>query len=61
MDVWVFGGAGCGGWCWSPQGMIALGVGDPGSWIQFADINGDKKADYLSVNPVTGATRAWLN
>jgi lysophospholipase L1-like esterase len=59
--LWLNGGPGCGGWCWYPQGSIASGVGDPGSWIQFADLDGDKKADYLSVNPVNGATRAWIN
>jgi hypothetical protein len=61
VKLWINGGSGCGGWCWYPQGQIASGVGDPGSWVQFADINGDHRADYLSVNPVTGATRTWLN
>ncbi len=60
-NLWLNGGPGCGNWCWYPKGTIASGVGDPGSWIQFADINGDHRADYLSVNPVTGTTRAWLN
>ena len=46
---------------WLPMGPIASGVGAPGSSVQFADINGDGKADYLVVDPVTGAVHAWLN
>jgi hypothetical protein len=50
-----------GGWIWVPQGQIASGVGSPGTQIQFADITGDGRADYLDVSPAGGATRAWLN
>jgi lysophospholipase L1-like esterase len=49
------------GWAWPPQGIIASGVGAPGSQITFADINGDGLADYLNVNPDTGSTYAWTN
>jgi lysophospholipase L1-like esterase len=60
-QVWLNGGAGCGGWCWLPQGTVATGVGTPGSWIQFGDLTADGRKDYLSVNPATGAVSAWLN
>jgi hypothetical protein len=36
--------------------MVAPGVGDPGSEVQFADINGDGKADYLDIDPPTAAS-----
>jgi lysophospholipase L1-like esterase len=64
IDAWLNGGANSsanGGWVWYPKGTIATGVGTPGSWIHLADITGDGKADYLSVDPTTGATKAWLN
>ena len=40
---------------------IATGVGSPGNQIRFADLNGEGKADYLDIDPTTGATQAWLN
>ncbi len=46
---------------WIQRGQIATGVGFPGSQVQFADINGDGRADYLGVTPGTGAVSAWLN
>ena len=46
---------------WGAPIQIALGVGTPGSWITFADIDGDGCADYLTVDPATGAINAWLN
>lgn len=46
---------------WGAPVQIAFGVGTPGSWIQFADIDGDSCADYITVNPTTGAINAWLN
>lgn len=45
---------------WLPQGKIASGIGKPGSSIIFADLNGDGRADYLSISP-TGAVAAYLN
>ncbi len=47
-------------WFSGPESVIAAGVGAPGSQIQFADINGDGKADYLVVPP-SGQVTAWLN
>ncbi|KAK2032882.1 hypothetical protein LX32DRAFT_554471 [Colletotrichum zoysiae] len=45
---------------WLPQGLIATGTGSPGASVMFADLNGDGRADYLTVSP-TGAVSAWLN
>lgn len=39
---------------------IAAGA-DPASQVQFGDINGDGKADYLVLDPVTGELTAYLN
>jgi len=50
---------GAGAWSWQNVGQIASGgaAGD----VQLADLNGDKKADYIVVDPASGATQAWLN
>ncbi|ARQ68496.1 hypothetical protein [Streptomyces marincola] len=63
VDLWANGGPkpGGGDWYWAPQGTTASGVGVPGGQIQFADINADRREDYLDVDPRTGATRAWTN
>ncbi|MGC4815285.1 FG-GAP-like repeat-containing protein [Micromonospora sp. DT228] len=62
IDVWQNGGRnGNGNWLWLNGGKVADGVGSPGNQIQLADINGDGRADYLDVDPATGATRAWTN
>ncbi|MGI5198269.1 FG-GAP-like repeat-containing protein [Streptomyces sp. CA-288835] len=45
---------------WSRLGRIAPGVGAPGAQVHFTDINGDRRADYLDVDPA-GPVRAWLN
>ena len=45
---------------WQPQGVIATGVGANGSNIEFADLNGDGRADYLLVH-ADGSVDAWLN
>ncbi|KAJ6490824.1 SGNH hydrolase-type esterase domain-containing protein, partial [Mycena sanguinolenta] len=46
---------------WFPQGVIATGVGSSGIHVQFADLNGDGRAEYLDVNYLTSAVNAWLN
>ncbi|MFF7023429.1 FG-GAP-like repeat-containing protein [Streptomyces klenkii] len=59
VKAWINnGGTGHGGW--SERGTFATGVGEPGSKVRFADINGDGKADYLVVHKY-GAVQAWLN
>ncbi|MFJ2160517.1 FG-GAP repeat domain-containing protein, partial [Streptomyces sp. NPDC087856] len=47
---------------WTELGLIAGGVvgGAPAGQIQFADLNGDGKADYINVHPDTSVT-AYLN
>ena len=61
VDLWINGGASAsGGWTWYPRGTIASGVGTTGTHIQFADIDGDGKADYLYVHD-DGSVEAWIN
>ncbi|RFU29502.1 hypothetical protein B7463_g6841, partial [Scytalidium lignicola] len=45
---------------WLPQGVIATGVGAMRQEVQFADLNGDGRAEYLWVHP-NGSVEAWLN
>ncbi|MFJ2158024.1 FG-GAP-like repeat-containing protein, partial [Streptomyces sp. NPDC087856] len=47
---------------WTELGQIAGGVagGAPADQIQFADLNADRKADYINVHPDTSVT-AYLN
>ncbi|MFD3655193.1 FG-GAP-like repeat-containing protein, partial [Streptomyces sp. NPDC058620] len=52
------GGPGTSGW--TSAGQIASGADAPGSSVRFADIDADRRADYLVVEP-NGAVRAWLN
>ncbi|KAI3393725.1 hypothetical protein diail_3771 [Diaporthe ilicicola] len=40
---------------WLPHGTIANGVGGSGMGIQFADLNGDSRAEYLDVKFDTSA------
>ncbi|MEU3078349.1 FG-GAP-like repeat-containing protein [Streptomyces laurentii] len=52
------GGTGIAGW--NQTGQIAAGAGAPGSSVRFADLDADRRADYLVVD-ASGAVRAWLN
>ncbi|MEU8549075.1 VCBS repeat-containing protein [Streptomyces roseoverticillatus] len=45
---------------WDDRGIIAAGTGAPASKVRFADINNDRKADYLVVDD-NGSVHAWLN
>lgn len=45
---------------WQQPIVISPGVGEPGSKVQFADLNGDGYADFLIVFD-GGAVDAWLN
>ncbi|KAJ7243855.1 hypothetical protein B0H12DRAFT_819301 [Mycena haematopus] len=45
---------------WLPSGVIATGVGAPRYQVQFADLNGDGRAEYLWVHD-DGSVDAWLN
>ncbi|MGK5545370.1 FG-GAP-like repeat-containing protein [Streptomyces sp. URMC 127] len=53
-------GGGDGHGSWINKGVIATGTGAPGSKVRFADINGDRKADYLVLED-SGAVHAWIN
>ncbi|MDR3080316.1 MAG: VCBS repeat-containing protein, partial [Streptomyces sp.] len=53
------GGAGAGGFA-APRPFAAGAEGATADNVRFADINGDKKADYLVLED-TGAVRAWIN
>ncbi|WP_189166765.1 FG-GAP repeat domain-containing protein, partial [Sphaerisporangium melleum] len=57
VRVWLNNGPGK-GWTW--QGEVNPGYGYPRDWVRLADINGDKKVDYLVVQD-NGQVRAWLN
>jgi lysophospholipase L1-like esterase len=46
---------------WDPWGQIASGVLTPGTYVDFADLNGDGRDDYLVVNDTTGAVTAYIN
>ncbi|KAL8846048.1 MAG: hypothetical protein Q9221_008832 [Calogaya cf. arnoldii] len=46
---------------WAPSLEIAAGFGLNYSGIRLADLDGDGRADYLWVDPTTGALRASLN
>ncbi|KAJ9607752.1 hypothetical protein H2200_007830 [Cladophialophora chaetospira] len=65
VSAWINGGLtvdsnGKGSVGWLPQGIIASGIGAPGSHITFADLNGDGRVEYLAVNSV-GNVEAYLN
>ncbi|MFJ6573659.1 FG-GAP-like repeat-containing protein [Streptomyces sp. NPDC091292] len=64
VRAWMnHGGHPSGNPVWVPAGEIASGTGhNPRTErIEFADLNGDGRADYLVVNRATGAVRAWMN
>jgi hypothetical protein len=60
VDYWRNGGRKAdGSWSWTNMGQVATGIGE-GAGVQFADINGDGKVDYLWVDR-NGAVTAYLN
>ncbi|KAJ6610677.1 hypothetical protein B0H10DRAFT_1953701 [Mycena sp. CBHHK59/15] len=66
VELWINGGGPDDGpnaakVVWHPQGVIATGVGTSGAGVQFADLNGDGRAEYLDVNYLSSAVNAWLN
>ncbi|KAL4874257.1 hypothetical protein BJY04DRAFT_225207 [Aspergillus karnatakaensis] len=59
IDCWYNAG---GAVNWIPWETIATGVGTDGSMIRFGDLNGDGRADYISVtSDSTGAASEWEN
>lgn len=64
VRAWMnHGGGPNGNPVWVPAGEIASGTGHDlnREMVQFADLDGDRAADYLVVNQVSGAVRAWMN
>jgi lysophospholipase L1-like esterase len=59
VTAWINNG-GDGGGGWIGRGVIATGTGAPASQVRFADIDGDRKADYL-VLADNGQMSAWVN
>ncbi|BCJ54747.1 hypothetical protein Asp14428_62220 [Actinoplanes sp. NBRC 14428] len=61
INAWMGGGPNSAGgdWYWYYTGTVATGVGVPSSQVHLADIDGDRKADYLAVDPANGNTRMW--
>jgi hypothetical protein len=45
---------------WQHNGIVAGGIGAPGSSVMCADLNGDRRADFLSVG-IDGTVTAYLN
>ncbi|MER5458655.1 FG-GAP-like repeat-containing protein [Micromonospora sp. NPDC002389] len=43
---------------WRFDGLVASGVGASGPQVRFADLNGDRRADYLVESP-DGRIKAW--
>jgi hypothetical protein len=60
ITAWQNNGGDNGGGGWGYLGQIGRGAG-AGLNVHFADVNGDGVADYLVVDPNTGAVTAWLN
>ena len=62
VTAFVNGGqAADGHWIWYPQPkQIATGVGGKRGEILFADLNGDRRSDYLWVHP-NGSVDVWIN
>lgn len=46
---------------WYPHGTIATDVENNGKGIPFADLNRDKRAEYVDVAYDTSTLNAWLN
>jgi hypothetical protein len=65
VDCWLNAGgpdkrANAGKVTWIPQGKIATGIGKDGAGFRFADLNGDRRAEYLYVHD-DGSVEAYLN
>ncbi|MFI9719723.1 FG-GAP repeat domain-containing protein [Streptomyces sp. NPDC052396] len=59
INVWVNkGGDGHGGW--QTLGQVGTGATTDQDDVQFADFNGDGKADYIVTDPTTNASRVYL-
>jgi hypothetical protein len=61
VTAYLNGGSSASKWIWTSQGIIATGVGGARQDIQFHDINGDGRADYLWINRLDGSVQEWQN
>ena len=65
VQLWLNGGdpdeSMPGEWYWFPQGMVASGVGTTGLGVDFTDLDGDGRAEYVDVHNYTSSVKAWLN
>ncbi|MFY1683766.1 FG-GAP repeat domain-containing protein [Micromonospora sp. WMMD730] len=59
VRAWLNTGTG-NGVAWTSQGVIASGVGYTRDRVELAEINGDRRADYLVLD-AQGGVRAWFN
>lgn len=46
---------------WQSAGEVASGLGLPNAQVRLHDMNGDGKADYVWIDPVSGKVTCWLN
>lgn len=60
VKAWLNQGKDDKGFSWKSIGEIAAGAGE-GDEIQFADLDGDGKADYLIVDKDNGSVAEYLN
>ncbi|MFI5761197.1 FG-GAP-like repeat-containing protein [Streptomyces sp. NPDC051563] len=49
------------GWAWQPRGRIASGVGARGENVRLADVDGDRRDDYVVLGAANGSITAWSN
>lgn len=62
--LYLNGGPKPGGWNWGAANngnAIATGIGFTREHVQFKDIDGDGKADYIGVDQLSGATTVYKN
>lgn len=46
---------------WYPHGKIGTGVGTSEKGVQFADLNGNGRAEFIDVSFATSAVNVWSN
>ncbi|WP_225878400.1 NPP1 family protein [Spongiactinospora rosea] len=60
VNAWINKG-GDGGGGWTARGRIAAGVASPQDGLTFANVDCDRRDDYLVTGYPSGSVRAWLN
>lgn len=59
--AWTNNGQVNGKWSWTDRGAVASGVGHRGGTIQFGNLGGLGRADYVYVEPKTNKAWVWWN